>query len=118
MVIVAIGLMGFAAMMVQSMKNNRIAMERSVATFYAYDIIDCMRVNRQAALTGGYTLTNFGDVKTGTGVATNDVNIWQAALSTSLPGGAGKITILPSNIVKIEIQWTGASQPWKTESTL
>lgn len=118
MAIVAIGLMGFAAMMVQSMKNNRIAMERSVATFYAYDIIDCMRVNRQAALNGNYTLANFGDTLSGTSVATNDVNIWQAALSTSLPGGAGKITILPSNIVKIEIQWTGASQPWKTESTL
>ena len=53
------GLMGFAAMMINSEKNNRIAMQRSLATLYAYDIIDCMRVNQAAALVGAYTLGSF-----------------------------------------------------------
>ena len=124
LVIIAIGMMGFAAMMLSSMKNNRIAMQRSTATFYAYDIIDCMRVNRSAALIGSYTLADFGSLLTGTTVATSDVNQWQTALSTALPSGAGKITFA-GNTVTVEIRWTetlnagdNASHTWSTESTL
>ncbi|HCB11956.1 MAG TPA: type IV pilus modification protein PilV [Gammaproteobacteria bacterium] len=134
LVIIAVGLMGFAGMMVKSGKNNRIAMHRSLATLYAYDIIDCMRVNRTAATTGAYTLGNFGDVLTGSTVAVNDVNSWQAALSTVLPAGKGKITFA-GNTVTVEVQWTetvGAGETgdcsttppgpachiWITESTL
>lgn len=121
MIIVAVGLMGFAAMMVQSMKNNRISMQRSTATFYAYDIIDCMRVNRSNR--DSYAV-NFGDTKTTgtTVVANNDVNDWQAALSTKLPSGQGKITFT-NNIAKVEIKWTettgdSVTHTWVTESTL
>lgn len=123
-VIIAVGLMGFAGMMVKSAKNNRIAMHRSLATLYAYDIIDCMRVNRTAATTGAYTLTNFGDVPSGSSIAASDIDSWQDQLSKVLPSGAGKITF-SGNTVKVEIQWTeavgtddSASHTWKTESTL
>jgi type IV pilus assembly protein PilV len=121
MIIIAVGLMGFAAMMVQSMKNNRISMQRSTATFYAYDIIDCMRVNRSAVTSGSYSV-NFGDIKTGTTVVANDINIWQLALSTKLPSGQGKITFV-GNTAKIEIKWTettsdSATHTWVTESAL
>ena len=133
-VIIAVGLMGFAGMMVKSAKNNRIAMHRSLATLYAYDIIDCMRVNRTAATTGAYTLTNFGDVPSGSSIAASDIDSWQDQLSTALPSGAGKITF-SGNTVKVEIQWTETVNPqeagacdedppspachtWTTESTL
>lgn len=133
-VIIAVGLMGFAGMMVKSAKNNRIAMHRSLATLYAYDIIDCMRVNRTAATAGAYTLADFGDILTGSTVAVDDVNLWQAALSTVLPAGQGKITFA-GNAVTVEIRWTETVNPqeagacdedppspachtWTTESTL
>ncbi len=124
MLIIAVGLMGFAAMMINSEKNNRIAMQRSLATLYAYDIIDCMRVNQAAALVGAYTLGSFGEILTGTTVAASDVNLWQESLSTALPLGKGKITFT-GNTVTVQIQWAetvGASDSathiWKTESTL
>ena len=58
--------MGFAAMMLNSMKNNRTSMQRSMATSYAYDIIDCMRANRSAAL--DYDV-EFGSALSGSSVA-------------------------------------------------
>lgn len=124
LVIIAIGLMGFAAMMVHSMKNNRIAMQRSIATFYAYDILDCMRANRSAVASGNYTV-DFGGTLSGTSVAASDVTAWKAALATLLPSGQGKISIPSGSTVKVEIRWTetvnagdNATHTWETESTL
>lgn len=124
LVIIAIGLMGFAAMMVHSMKNNRIAMQRSIATFYAYDILDCMRVNRAAAIGGSYTVT-FGGALSDTTVAATDVTAWKTQLSTLLPEGKGQISLPGNNVVKVEIQWNesanagdNATHTWKTETTL
>lgn len=121
MVIIAVGLMGFASMMLNSMKNNRIAMQRSTATFYAYDIIDCMRANQLDISSGRYSV-NFGDTNTGTTVAANDINTWQTALSTLLPSGQGKITF-SGNTARVEIRWTettsdSSTHTWVTESAL
>lgn len=123
-VIIAVGLMGFAGMMVKSAKNNRIAMHRSLATLYAYDIIDCMRVNRTIAIGGDYARDFEDIIPTGTTVAEDDVAKWLNSLSAVLPSGAGKITF-SGNTVKVEIRWTetvgtddSASHTWKTESTL
>ncbi len=122
--IIAIGLMGFAAMMLNSMKNNRLAMQRSMATAYAYDIIDCMRVNRAAALGGNYTVTFGGSLSSGT-VAGNDVTAWKTQLSTLLPDGKGQISLPGNNVVRVEIQWQesanagdNATHTWQTETTL
>lgn len=123
MIIVAVGLMGFAAMMVQSMKNNRISMQRSTATFYAYDIIDCMRVNQTAAVAGNYDIDFTDSIPSCTSaVAACDVNSWRTALSTLLPSGQGKITVT-GNTAKVEIKWTettsdSTTHTWVTESTL
>lgn len=124
LLIVAIGLMGFAAMMLNSMKNNRIAMQRSMATSYAYDIIDCMRANRAAALGGNYTVT-FGGTLSGTTVAATDVTAWKTELATLLPEGKGQISLPGNNVVRVEIQWKetvnagdDATHIWETETTL
>ncbi|MDG4550124.1 MAG: type IV pilus modification protein PilV [Candidatus Contendobacter sp.] len=126
LLIIAIGLMGFAAMMLNSMKNNRLTMQRSLATAYAYDIIDCMRVNRAAAVGGSYTMTAFGQ-KPGSGtVAADDVSAWQDQLGNLLPNGMGKISFpAGGNVVKVEVQWKetsnagdDATHTWETETTL
>jgi len=122
LVIIAIGMMGFAAMMLGSMKNNRIAMQRSTATFYAYDIIDCMRVNR-TAVPNGYEI-DFEETPSGTTVAANDLISWKNALSSLLPSGDGQISF-NGDTVTVEIRWTetlnasdDATHTWSTESTL
>lgn len=126
MIIIAVGLMGFASMMVQSMKANRTAMQRSLATFYTYNIIDCMRVNRQAAIAGNYNR----DYSTSTpqastsDIAEGDLNLWLTSLSDALPSGEAQITVL-NNIVTVRIKWSGnltsdenIHHIWRTVSTL
>ncbi|MGI9304444.1 MAG: type IV pilus modification protein PilV, partial [Gammaproteobacteria bacterium] len=45
-VVLSIGLIGLAALMIQGQKFNRSALNRSQATFIAYDMADRMRANR------------------------------------------------------------------------
>jgi len=122
LVIIAIGLMGFASMMLNSMKNNRIAMQRSLATLYAYDIIDCMRANR--ANKAAYEINFADDPPAGSTIAETDVALWRNELGTLLPAGKGQIDFT-GDTAKVEIQWseslkTGddATHTWSTESTL
>ena len=99
--------MGFASMMVQSMKANRAAMQRSLATFYAYNIIDCMRVNRQAAIAGDYnrSYSTSTPAASTSNMADNDLNLWLTSLSGTLPSGEAQITVL-SNTVTVRIKWS------------
>jgi len=123
LVIIAIGLLGFASMMLNSMKNNRISMQRSIATLYAYDIIDCMRANRTNK--AAYAIDFADDASTTPGtIAEADVALWRNELDTLLPAGKGQIDIT-GDTAKVEIQWseslkTGddATHTWSTESTL
>ena len=126
MIIIAIGLMGFASMMVQSMKANRAAMQRSLATFYAYNIIDCMRVNRQAAIAGDYnrSYSTSTPAASTSNMADNDLNLWLTSLSGTLPSGEAQITVL-SNTVTVRIRWSEnltsgeqALHVWRTVSAL
>lgn len=130
MIIIAVGLMGFAAMMVNSMKNNRTAMQRSLATFYAYDIIDCMRVNRQAAIAGNYNRSFSASVPSASGtLAQRDINLWLTDLSQALPAGQAQINVVTGptgSTATVDIQWeeninatdSGTSHQWQTVSTL
>lgn len=106
-VVVALGLLGFAGLQAYSLKSNRTALQRSYATMMAYDIADCMRVNRNRALAGDYNL-GFAAPATSGSVAGDDMVAWKASISTNLPNGQGRISRpigKPSNFFLIEIRW-------------
>ena len=125
MLVVAIGLLGSAAMTNYTIKSSKVTQQRALATYHAYNIIDCMRANRLAALNGEYTLADFGDVVAVTTIAADDINAWQQELGSNLPEGAGKITFTGSALT-VEIRWKEAitvdeNDEWKifrTETTL
>jgi type IV pilus assembly protein PilV len=104
-VVMALGLLGFAALQSVALKSNRTSLHRSYATFYAYDIADCMRVNRAAAVAGSYNL-DFGTAATGGTIAGDDMAVWKAALARDLPSGEGKVTIDNQGNATIEVQWS------------
>jgi len=103
-VVLSLGLMGFAALEVVAMKSDRTALYRSYGTMYAYDIIDCMRANRTAAMAGNYNL-DFGTAASGGSIAGNDMGAWKSALAQDLPGGQGKVTVNGKGTAVIEITW-------------
>lgn len=108
--VLSIGLIGLAALQVAALQANQISYQRSQATNLAYDVIERMRANRQAALNGNYD-TPFQDPpecedpSDGGSLAQTDLNQWHMALSCSLSGGQGQITTNANNIVGVTIRW-------------
>lgn len=88
--VLALGLLGIAGMQLVSLQNNHSAALRSQAVLLAYDAIDRMRANRDAAFTGSY-ITNFMDpAPAGATIEALDLQEWKGTLAT-LPSGAGAI---------------------------
>jgi type IV pilus assembly protein PilV len=103
-VVMSLGLLGVAALQAAALKSSRSALYRSYATFHAYDVADCMRVNRNAAVNAAYNL-NFNTAATGGTVAGNDMVAWKAALARDMPGGQGSITVDGNGRALIQVRW-------------
>lgn len=116
MVILAIGLLGLAGLQATSLRFNQSSYLRSQATNLAYDMVDRMRANRNAALpssgTGAYDNQALaspppacapGTALSGT-VAAKDITAWRNALACTLPRGTGSIARNGANFTII-VQW-------------
>lgn len=90
MVVLSFGLLGLAALQVNSLKYNQGAHLRSQATTFAYQILDAMRASPTSAKNGSFDI-GLGQSLTGTSVAAVQVADWQADLGARLPGGRGGI---------------------------
>jgi type IV pilus assembly protein PilV len=104
LLVMCIGVLGIGKMLMMSARSNDSAYMRSQATALAYTILDSMRANRQAALTGSYVV----DVGTTPAAvsctaaapcdsglqAQNDLNLWKGSLTSALPAGDGSVNTI------------------------
>ncbi|HSC75751.1 MAG TPA: type IV pilus modification protein PilV, partial [Pseudomonadales bacterium] len=82
--VLAIGLLGLAALQVKSVQFNQGSYQRSQATVAAYDMMDRMRLNRLAASGGAYNMA-WTSAGAGTGtVPKDDKTAWVARITSSL----------------------------------
>ncbi len=124
MVIIAIGLLGFAGLQTFSLKSNRVSMQRSLATLYAYSALDSIRVNRINVADYAQGFDNTPDCDSdplgATGViASDDLALWNQSVACNLPSGQGAI-VLNGSTVTISIRWkdgTSEANPFITWST-
>ena len=122
LLILAIGLLGLAAMQMVSLRQNADAYLRSQATLQAYDIIDRMRANRQHALGGRFVIDFEESPDAGLPAAVKlDLDDWKETLSNMLPGpGDGAIEMEQSSVVRVTIRWREAREeeaPWQEFTT-
>jgi len=103
LVVLSIGLLGVAGLQMASLRSNHSAHLRSQGTALAYDIIDRMRANRNAALGGAYDVALGANVA-GATMAAIDVTAWKAAVAAALTNGDGSIA-RNGNIFTVTIQW-------------
>lgn len=103
-VVLAIGLLGYAGLQTVSLKNNLSAYHRSQATMLAYDVIDRIRANRPNCVS--YTM-NFGAAP-----AFADLANWKAGVIAALPDADAKIEFNPaacaagsSAVAKVTLRW-------------
>ena len=82
--VLAVGLLGVAALQLNGLKNNQSALQRSLATTLAYSMMDAMRANRAGALAGNYTMTKTCTPPSGGTLVSNDKRVWIETLKTNL----------------------------------
>lgn len=105
LLVLAIGLLGLAALQAQGLRFNHDAYVRTQATNIAYDIIDRMRTDRTNA--GAYTVADPGGICSTTDAdASNDLTCWYQALRDTLPGGSGAIAANgTANFFDVTVRW-------------
>jgi len=115
--VLAVGLLGIAALYLDSLRAGRTAIYRTQAINVAADLADRIRANRESAVTYG---TDFGDAVaavpaclTAVGcsaaeMAQHDLAEWKASLATLVPNGQGRVVVTAGNpnSYVITVQWT------------
>jgi type IV pilus assembly protein PilV len=100
-----------ALVQLSSLRANGSAFQRSQATFLAYDITDRMRVNRNAALSGGYDFVYGAALPVAPAtVAQQDILDWMTRLRTTLPVAASGTNPdaqiqRAGNLITVRIRW-------------
>jgi type IV pilus assembly protein PilV len=115
LVVLAIGLLGLAALQAEGLKNNQNAYARSQATQLAYDLADRIRANLAAKSSyttiDPSTATTVASCTTTAGcnaaqMAQNDLYEWYSALTDALPLGVGTIAVDASGkIYTVSVRW-------------
>jgi type IV pilus assembly protein PilV len=84
--IMAVGMLGIAAMQATALRNSQSSLDRSQAVIEAYSILDAMRANRDRALAGDYNiaLSTSCAGPTGTTQAALDLISWRAQIQKLL----------------------------------
>ncbi len=112
LIVLSIGLLGLSGLQTSSLRNNHSAFLRSQATLVNTDIMDRMRVNRDAATGGDYNI-DYADSPTSVSCSTNcspqavanmDLTTWRSYVER-LPSGEGEINVDANGIVTVRVRW-------------
>ena len=132
--IMAVGLLGIAAMQATALRNSQGSTERSQAVVQSYAIIDAMRANRERALAGDYNTAGgwMCTAPTGGSLASNDQARWLTSLRTTIARDAADESICGSiectaatSICVVGVRWdesrsgsTGGEQAGELEQVI
>lgn len=112
-IIIAIGLMGLAGMQTRSLQMNQSAYLRSQANYYAYEMVDVLRLHREMAKNEDFDIDMTVTGPTGDTIQDKEVKNWIDGISTTLPtdssgdtGGAIDVTSTSDGAeVVIRVAW-------------
>lgn len=104
--ILAVGLLGVAAMQATSLKNTQSSMERSQAVIHTYAIIDSMRANVTAARANQYNVGWTCAAPAATNLVTRDIGDWINGIrvSSRMSNGCGRIACAAS-VCTVDVRW-------------
>jgi type IV pilus assembly protein PilV len=118
LVVTTMGLMGLASLQLLALRTQHNAFLRGQATQLNHDIIERMRGNANAALTGAYDIGYDTLPGTGAGIAANDKREWRQRVATALPEGRGRIQVdAATRTVTVSVRWNDARGDRGKENT-
>lgn len=104
--VMAIGLLGIAAMQAVALRNSQGSMERTQAVIQSYSLLDAMRANVTAARAGAYNRGKTCDAPAAGGQVETDLNLWIDALKVTVGGSAcGAISCNASGVCTVTVFW-------------
>lgn len=105
-VILAIGVLGVAALQAIALRNNESASQRSMAIVQAYSILDAMRANVGVARSGGYAF-NISTCSIPNGISQRDVDIaaWVNSIKAEMGDSACGGIQLADGVFTIRVRW-------------
>lgn len=115
--IVTIGLLGFAKLQVITLQDNQTASEYTHATLLVYDIADRIRANPQGVNNGNYAkaLESCATPAEPASCESNacdpaqlaawDISDWQTTISNQLPNPSCGISIAADNTISVTLIW-------------
>ncbi len=103
--VLAIGLLGVAAMQATALRNSQSSLERSQGVMHVYTILDSMRANPQAARAGAYNMGLTCAVPGGGNLVANDKSAWIGALQQNLGATACGQVACVGALCTITVQW-------------
>lgn len=103
--VLAIGLLGIAAMQAAALRNSQSSLERSTATVLAYSMFDAMRANANLARLGGYNMGLTCNVPGGGDLAANDRSAWMTRVQQSLGATACGQIQCAADQCTVTIRW-------------
>lgn len=115
LIVLSIGLLGIAALYVETLRANRTALVRTQAVTLTADLADRIRANRTPA--GAYACADPCDPDTGgNAIAIADLTEWLANVNAQIPGGVGIVTFVDDGVANtpdvytIQVNWTEVGQ--------
>jgi type IV pilus assembly protein PilV len=141
LLILAVGLLGFAGMQTRGMQMARKSYSHSQAAFLAEDLVERMRANATAVTAGNYKLAKSSAVPSTTAtctasspcspaaLASKDLNSWAQMLSTVLPsaqfevksaqvGGVNSVTVSITYALNTDVEATRTTTTANAATTI
>lgn len=107
--ILAVGLLGVAALQASALRNSGSALERSQAVIQIYSMMDAMRASKiggvNEASDGGYNLALGAAPTSGSAISISDRVAWLASLQATLGATAQGAINCVVGICTITVQW-------------
>ena len=118
--VLSLGLLGYASLLALSLRGNQSANFRTIATNLAYEMFDIMRANRNNAIQYTVDYTDFAGPSTfhgcadngGTEQIKNDCIYWMGQVQDSLPNGMARVRVTSvagtQTMATVTISWSDA----------
>ncbi len=108
--VLSLGLLGFAATLGVSVRSNQSANFRTQATNLAYEILDRIRANSPNALGYAMSPTSATTSISGTSQARRDVQTWMGNVRRALGDDATAEITVAAGVVTVNLAWTDQRQ--------
>ena len=101
-----IGLFSVMKLQLTAVSNTHSSMFRSQAAIITSAMVDQLRANPTAAMSGSYDITLAGSLPTSGGLEVADLTQWRADLAATLPSGTGSVNCVTATaICTLVAQW-------------